>query len=177
MVTLSDIQRVFHGTIKLSEPLAPYTALQVGGPADYLLEPSSPDEVGNLTAYFQASEVPFVLLQPNMLVSDRGFRGAAILSERITDPTFAEKRCTSMFKPFRGHSVAALIERAGLNGLTWGGAAVLADCIVNADNAKAADLLSLITHVQRTVRTKLGIQLEMEIQVIGFEDEALANVA
>ncbi len=177
MVTLSDIRRFFDGTIKLSEPLARYTALQVGGPADYLLEAASPEAAEELTFYFQTNGFPFVVLQPNMLVSDRGFRGAAILAERITDPAFGEKRCAPMFKPVRGHSVAELIERAGLHGITRGGAAVLADCIVNADNATASDILALITHVQRTVRAKLGIQLQLEIQLVGFEDEALAHVA
>ncbi len=177
MVTLSDIQHVFHGTITLSAPLARYTALQVGGPADYLLEPSSPDDQESVISYFRRNGFPWVVLQPNMLVSDRGFRGAAILAERITDPAFGEKRCTPMFRPVPGQSIATLIERAGLNGLTRGGAAVLADCVVNAHDAAASDILALVRHVQHTIRIKLGIQLQMDIQLVGFDDEALANVA
>jgi UDP-N-acetylenolpyruvoylglucosamine reductase len=177
MVTLSDMQRIFQGRILLNEPLATYTALHVGGSADYVLEPASPEEVAHVTEYFRANGFPFVLLQPNMLVSDRGFRGAAILTERTLDRSFSEKRCAPMFKPLPDHSVAALIERVGLNGLTRGGAAILADCVVNADNATASDIFALVTHVQRTIRTKLGIELELDLTLVGFEDEALANVA
>jgi UDP-N-acetylmuramate dehydrogenase len=82
-----------------------------------------------------------------------------------------------MFRPVPGQSVAGLIERAGMNGLTRGGAAVLADYVVNAHNATASDILALIRHVQHTIRTKFGIQLEMDIQLVGFDDETLANVA
>jgi UDP-N-acetylenolpyruvoylglucosamine reductase len=64
-------------------------------------------------------------------------------------------------------STPTLIERAGMNGITRGGAAVLADCIVNANDAKAFDILALITHVH----------LEMDLQLVGFEEETLAKVA
>ncbi|MER3523343.1 MAG: hypothetical protein C4326_04580 [Ignavibacteria bacterium] len=179
MVTLTEIQAIFSGTIRLSEPLARYTALQVGGPADYLLEAGSAEEVERLEEYFRTKGFPVLGLQKNMLVSDRGFRGAVILDLRSFDPTVGEQRCAPMFKPMPHHarSVAALIEQAGLHGLTWGGAAVLADCVVNADNARASDILALVLHVQRMVRTKLGIELELALQCVGFDDEALANVA
>lgn len=179
MVTLTEIQAMFSGTIRLSEPIARYTALQVGGPADYLLEARSAEEVEQLKDYFCTKGFPVIVLQRNMLVSDRGFRGAVILDLRSFDPTVGEQRCALMFKPtpWRERSVAALIEQAGLDGLTWGGAAVLADCVVNADHATASDILALVLHVQRMVRTRLGIELELALQCVGFDDEALANVA
>lgn len=177
MVRLSELRDLFDGTIKLNEPLAKYTALQVGGPADYVLEPHSRDALAHAVGYFRKNAFPYIFLRPNMLVSDSGFRGAALLAERSFEPAFFERRCAQMFKPLPGVSIPDLIERAGLNGLTWGGATVLADCVVNANHARAADILALVRHVQRRVRLKLGIRLEMDIQPVGFDDEPLANVA
>ncbi|HXG00543.1 MAG TPA: hypothetical protein VNL69_07145, partial [Bacteroidota bacterium] len=111
------------------------------------------------------------------LVSDSGFRGAALLAERSFEPAFFERRCVQMFKPLPTVSIAELIERAGLNGLTWGGATVLADCVVNANHARAADILALVKHVQRQVQITLGITLEMDLLPVGFDNEPLANVA
>lgn len=177
MVQLSELREVFNGTIRLNEPLAKFTALRVGGPADYLLESTSHEAISAAVDYFRTNAFPYLFLQPKTLVSDRGFRGAVLLTPHSFDPVFVEKRCAPMFKPLPHGSVADLIEKAGLNGLTWGGAAVLADCVVNADHASAADILSLIKYVQRQVQTKLGVALEIDLELVGFDDEALAHVA
>ena len=177
MVSLTDIQRFFRGTIKLSEPLAQYTDLHVGGTADYFLKPASEEEFAELIQYLRKNEFPFVIVQPNMLVSDKGFRGAAIYFKKDTHNTLGNKRHATMFRSPPDISVAVLVERAGLNGMTMGGATVLADCIVNANEAKATDILSLVTHVQRTIKKQYGVHLELDFQLVGFEEEALAKVA
>ena len=63
-----------------------------------------------------------------------------------------------------------MIEQAGLKGARIGGAEVStkhANFIVNTGNARAADVLDLIKHVQEEVKRKLGYVLETEITVIG----------
>lgn len=76
----------------------------------------------------------------------------------------------SMFKRPQGHYAAALIDQAGLKGLTVGGAQVSekhAGFIVNLGSATAADVLTLIRKVQEEVLQATGVQLEPEVRIIG----------
>ena len=78
----------------------------------------------------------------------------------------------STFKRPEGHFAGALIEAAGLKGLTIGGAQVSekhAGFVVNRGGATACDVLSLIAEVQRRVYAHAGVHLEMEVRVVGEE--------
>lgn len=78
----------------------------------------------------------------------------------------------STFKRPEGHFAGALIEAAGLKGLTIGGAQVSekhAGFVVNRGGATARDVLSLIAEVQRRVYAHAGVHLEMEVRVVGEE--------
>ncbi len=68
------------------------------------------------------------------------------------------------------YSAGQLIERAGIKGTRIGGAEISrvhGNYIVNVDHATAADVLALIELAQRTVRAEFGIDLELEVQVVG----------
>jgi UDP-N-acetylmuramate dehydrogenase len=63
-----------------------------------------------------------------------------------------------------------LIDESGLKGFTIGGAQVStlhANYIVNTGNATASDVLKVIDHVRKTVAKKTGVELELEVKVIG----------
>ena len=61
-------------------PLAPFTTFRVGGPADWLLETRTADEIVDALQLAHASGVPVTLLGggSNVLVADRGVRGLVI---------------------------------------------------------------------------------------------------
>ena len=77
--------------LRLREPLAPFTAFRIGGPADVLFEATSADDLALAITAARAHNIPwFVLgLGANILVGDRGVRGLVIrnraVSHRITD--------------------------------------------------------------------------------------------
>jgi UDP-N-acetylmuramate dehydrogenase len=76
----------------------------------------------------------------------------------------------STFKRPPGYFAGTLIEQTGLKGLKIGGAQVSekhAGFIVNAGNATANDVLSLIKEVQHRVHEKFGVALHPEVRVIG----------
>nr|HID59905.1 UDP-N-acetylmuramate dehydrogenase [Desulfobacterales bacterium] len=79
----------------------------------------------------------------------------------------------SIFKnPASGEAAGFLIEKAGLKGTRSGDAEVStkhANFIVNRGDARAADVLSLIRHVQKTVSKLYGIDLELEVKIVGQE--------
>jgi UDP-N-acetylmuramate dehydrogenase len=78
----------------------------------------------------------------------------------------------SIFKNPTGMFAGKLIEECGLKGRRIGAAEVSpkhANWIVNTGGAKAADILALVDVVRSEVRARHGIELEMEVKVIGVE--------
>lgn len=74
----------------------------------------------------------------------------------------------STFKRPEGHFAGALIQEAGCQGLSVGGAQVSekhAGFVVNTGNATAADVLALIAEVQRRVRETRGVNLDPEVRL------------
>lgn len=76
----------------------------------------------------------------------------------------------SVFKNPPGLWAGRLIEQAGCKGLTCGGAAVSpthANFIINRSGATAKDVLSLIDEIRRRVFEESGVDLELEVRVLG----------
>lgn len=89
---------------------------------------------------------------------------------RATQPAAACAGC--IFKNPPGHSAGKLIDEAGLKGLAFGGARVSeahANFIVNDGRATASEVLALAGMVRDRVRAARGIELEMEVVVLGDE--------
>jgi UDP-N-acetylmuramate dehydrogenase len=80
VVVLDELRRIVRGPVRLAEPLGPYSALGVGGPADYYVEPAGRAAVIASLRYLTDRGVPVILVRrgANFLVSDDGFRGAAL---------------------------------------------------------------------------------------------------
>ena len=76
----------------------------------------------------------------------------------------------STFKRPEGHFAGALIEQAGLKGLSVGGAQVSekhAGFIINTGGATARDVLELIETVKKRVYDMSGVTLEPEVRITG----------
>lgn len=76
----------------------------------------------------------------------------------------------SMFKNPPGDYAGRLIEAAGLKGTSIGGveiSPVHANFFVNYENATASDVYDLIRLARETVLEKCGVELELEIELIG----------
>lgn len=298
MITVTDIQQFFRGSICVDEPMAKHTWMKVGGPADFFFVPKDKNDLLSLVAYLQERSVPIFILGrgSNVLVSDKGIRGAVIsvesalqtlirkngrviaeagvrlthfvdfciqhelagvemlagipgtvggaiamnagahggeISDFVVDvevlrngtvthvrkeeadfsyrhsgftndivlsATFVlphgkkeeliqrRRECVlkrnktqplelpnlgSMFKNPPNAYAAVLIEQAGLKGKRVGGAQVSekhANFIVNTGTATAEDVLQLVRLVQRTVYQHFGVNMELEVKLVGFQD-------
>lgn len=76
----------------------------------------------------------------------------------------------STFKRPEGYFAGKLIEDAGLKGYSVGGAQVSekhSGFVINKGNATARDVLQLIEYVQKTVYERDGVNLLMEIKLLG----------
>ena len=86
-------------------------------------------------------------------------------------PKNKHKAFASVIKtdPFPVIPAAYLIHQAGLKGVSFGGAMISSkhpNFIVNALNAKAADVQALISLTKASVKSKFGVELEEEIQYV-----------
>ena len=107
----------FADIIKTQEPLAPFTAFKVGGPAELFVKPRSFSELQAVIARCQSESVPFRVLGSgtNVLIRDEGVRGAVF---RLSAPTFTEiKVHGKRVRAGGGATVAALISAAAHHGL------------------------------------------------------------
>ena len=80
----------------------------------------------------------------------------------------------STFKRPEGNFAGKLIMEAGLRGFSVGGACVSekhCGFVINKDGAKAADILKLCREIQRRVREKFGVFLELEMRLLGEFEE------
>lgn len=105
---------------------------------------------------------------------------ASVIAQRITankkwreekHPEGAVK-CSagSVFKKLEGYGAGRLIEQVGLKGHKIGGAKISekhANFIINEDHATAQDVRDLIDLVQKTVKEKLGLEMQIEISFVG----------
>ena len=93
-------------------------------------------------------------------------------AEQRRSKTPQGQSCGSVFKNPPGDSAGHLLEAAGLKGTQVGGAEVAAkhaNYIVNRGNATAADVLGLVELARKRVLHEFGVQLELEVQIVGDE--------
>lgn len=98
-------------------------------------------------------------------------RAKALIKERLLKQPYEYPSAGCIFRnPEEGVSAGALIDQAGLKGLTIGGGQISqkhGNFMINTGNACAADILELIEIVQKTLKQK-GISLQKEVRVIPF---------
>jgi UDP-N-acetylmuramate dehydrogenase len=81
------LQDEFADILRLQEPLAPFTYLKLGGPAQMLAQPRSVEELAKLVTQCRQEKVPLRVLGGgcNLLVRDEGVRGVVV---RLSEPAF-----------------------------------------------------------------------------------------
>src|SRR6516164_7728322 len=79
----------FAEIIKRDEPLAPYTHLKVGGPAEMLVQPRTREELAGVVQQCFLKGIPLRVLGGgcNLLVRDAGIRGVVL---RLSEPIFTQ---------------------------------------------------------------------------------------
>jgi UDP-N-acetylmuramate dehydrogenase len=79
----------FRDIVKRDEPLAPHTYFRLGGPAQYLAQPRTAEELARLVTRCRHEELPLYLLGGgcNLLVQDEGVRGVVV---KLDAPAFCE---------------------------------------------------------------------------------------
>ena len=82
--------------IRADEPLSAHTSFEIGGPADFMLWPSTAPELAAIFAYASEHELPIFILGngSNLLVSDRGMEGLVVNTARFDRLEVADDHIT-----------------------------------------------------------------------------------
>lgn len=113
MVDLADFAEI----VQQHEPLAPYTHLKIGGPADFLIHPRSREELAGVVRCCFDKQIPLRVLGGgcNLVVRDEGVRGAVM---RLSKPAFTSVTVEGRrVKVGAGASLSALISEAARHAL------------------------------------------------------------
>ena len=103
------------------EPMSGHTTFRIGGPADYLVMPSSAGEIRKITALCAEREIPYYIIGngSNLLVGDKGYRGVIIqvfknMRDIETDGEVIRAQAGALLS-----KVAAAAYEAGLEGFEF----------------------------------------------------------
>ena len=97
-----------------------------------------------------------------------------LVNKKKSDQPSQIKTCGSTFKNPKNNKAWKLIKDSGCGGMKVGDAHVSekhCNFFINKGNAKSEDLENLIYKVKKTVLDKTGINLELELQIIGKNNE------
>jgi len=111
----------FGKRIRFNEPMAAHTTLRVGGPADALVMPRSPEELIDLMRLLHDEGIAWFILGggTNLLVRDQGIRGVVIsLSRMCRIRRVAEGPESTRVTVEAGARLSALCRYAQENGLS-----------------------------------------------------------
>ncbi len=170
------------GVVLEEEPLVQHTSFRIGGPAEFLVVPSSPEEVCRVITFLASCGVPAAVLGlgTNVLVPDEGLRGVIV---KIGANLAALKRLpqTSMIEAEAGAplaSLSALAAREGFGGLEFaagipgsvGGALVFN---AGAYGGEIGNHVDSVTIVETDGTAK---KLDREALSFGYRESSLSNL-
>lgn len=130
--------------------LAPYTSSRIGGLADFLIEVRSSEELERIAKLLWKMDMPFRILGggSNVLVSDRGVRGAVILNH-ARDVSFLESESGPRVKAESGASLGSVSRRTiehAWTGMEWASTipGTIGGAIVGNAGAHGGDIASCL---------------------------------
>ncbi len=103
------------------EPLMNHTTFRIGGPADYLVQPNSVEELAAGIAFCQDHDIDFYVIGngSNLLVGDGGFRGVIFkVCRNLDDVSFEEKDGELTVHAGAGYMLARLAKEVSAKGYT-----------------------------------------------------------
>jgi UDP-N-acetylmuramate dehydrogenase len=146
--------------VKLDEPLAAYTTMRVGGPADFLAVAKTTDEVVALVRAAVELRLPWRIVGrgSNLLVADSGVRGLVIRNTAAAVRVLpGDTPATAIVRADAGVSCANLASRAAKEGLTDLEFAVaipgtVGGAVVQNAGAHGSEMVSVLVSVEYLTR-------------------------
>jgi len=114
-----ELEEISGLKVKTSEPLARYTSMKIGGPADYFIEVENGAALARLLALLGRHQTPTCFLGKgsNVLISDRGVRGAVVrLAGEFKRVEWREEGPTAWVQAGAAYGVTQLVREAARKG-------------------------------------------------------------
>jgi UDP-N-acetylmuramate dehydrogenase len=169
-----ELEAILPGRLRTDEPLAAYTTLRVGGPADFLALAQTTDEVVRLVETARRLGLPWRIIGrgSNLLVADRGVRGLVIRNTarevRVLPGDRPESQIVRADAGVSCANLAGRTARLGLAGLEFAvaipgtiGGAVVQDA--GAHGAQMADVLVAVEMLDREGRPRTAPAEELAL--------------
>ncbi len=107
---------------KLQIPLSYFTTWKVGGPAQWLVQPKSVDELIQVLLWSKKEKVPFHIIGAgsNLLISDQGLKGITICMKKMQGCQINKK--SGFVEALAGEPIPNLarkVAKHGLHGMEW----------------------------------------------------------
>lgn len=137
--------------LRPNEPLAKYSALRLGGPAEWLyVENDSSERLVEILSAAWLAGIPTRILGggANVLISDKGVSGLVVIN-RITQANFSEHGVVAS----GGHGLTVLARKGakrGLSGLEWAASVpgTVGGAAVNNAGAHGGDMAAILTSLE-----------------------------
>ncbi len=157
-------------TVMRDEPMARHTTFKIGGPADLLVMPDSPDDLKNILSIVSAEKAPYFVMGngSNLLVSDSGIRGVVIkIAGNMDKAEFRDNAVAAGAGIYLGKLLNECAAK-GLSGLEFfaGIPAALGGAVAMNMGSWSGSISTYIKNV--TVLTKSGKVMKVEKKDCGF---------
>ena len=140
--------------IRAEQSLARYTSSRIGGPAEWLLEVYSADELASAVAWIWEQKVRFRILGggSNILISDDGLKGITLIN-RARKLEFIDEQKSAKVIADSGANLGVIARQAatlGMSGLEWaaGIPGSLGAAIVGNAGAHGGEIADVIIQAQ-----------------------------
>ncbi|MCL5266848.1 MAG: UDP-N-acetylmuramate dehydrogenase [Bacteroidetes bacterium] len=178
MISVEQLKKYFRGHIGIGEPLDNLTTFKIGGAADFYFEPVDSGDLAVLINILNEHGFPFEIIGngSNVLVSDYGYRGAAINLERgLSDIRFSGE----VLKAGAGTKLANLVDFCidnGLHGVEMlaGFPGTLGGALVKNEGAYGGSISDYLVEVEIIRRGELKL-LPREAAVFGYQFSSLSD--
>jgi len=109
----------FRGRLLLNEPMSLHTSLKTGGPADLYAIPEDEEDLRDLLAWLGRQDIPWMPVGRgyNLLVRDKGIRGAVISLENLNRINLIEGALIKAGAGAENLAVVRFAQKIGLGGI------------------------------------------------------------
>ncbi len=169
--------------LKVDEPLARYTTIKIGGPADYFLDVETGRALIEALRLFDVHRIPFCLLGKgsNVLVSDLGARGAVLrLGAEFKRISWREEDDHALVDVGAAYPVTQLVREAarrGYGGLEFaeGIPGSVGGALVMNAGAYGSEMEKIVERVEGVTLNGASISLRRDEMVFTYRDSHLPS--
>ena len=107
--------------MNINEKMSRHTTFKTGGPASLFIRPDSLEQLKKVVALLKRAEVPYFILGngSNLLVSDKGYDGAIISTDKFTDIRLEDEKTIYAEAGVKNSAIAAFARDNSLKGFEF----------------------------------------------------------